>query len=291
MSHEHPESGPGTPPETPAPPDQFITRRDFLRLMTGLGMGIAAAAALSNTEALAALLQQEIAIDSVEGAGGGHGATTGKHRWGMLIDLKKCIGCEYCVYACQAVNNVPDDMRWNVHLVDRTPTGQIFHMTRPCLHCQDAPCVSVCPVGATFVRDDGIVIMDYNKCIGCRYCQVACPYGARSFNWKQRTDDSGYQAEWGSAETPIRPRGVVEKCTFCVHRIDRGLPQGLVPGVDRAATPACVNICPVRARIFGDLNDPHSPISEAIRANPTFRLREDLGTEPNVYYIPPEGMA
>ncbi|MBE2270630.1 MAG: 4Fe-4S dicluster domain-containing protein [Anaerolinea sp.] len=208
----------------------------------------------------------------------------------MVIDLRACIGCDYCVYACQAVNDVLDDMRWNVHLVDRTETGTIYHLTRPCLHCQDAPCAAVCPVGATFVREDGIVIMDYDKCIGCRYCQVACPYGARSFNWTARDAASGYQPDWGSAEVEQRPRGVVEKCTFCVHRIDRGLTQGLVPGIDRAATPACVNICPVKARIFGDLNDPDSPVSRAIAENPTFRLREDLGTEPNVYYIPPEGM-
>jgi Fe-S-cluster-containing dehydrogenase component len=208
----------------------------------------------------------------------------------MVIDLSKCIGCKYCVYACQAVNNVTDNMRWNVHLIDRTESGQIFHMTRPCLHCQDAPCVTVCPVGATYVRDDGVVMMDYQKCIGCRYCQVACPYGARNFNWEQRSEPSGYQREWGSAEVDVRPRGVVEKCTFCVHRLDRGLAQGLVPGVDRAATPACVNICPVTARIFGDLNDPDSPISVALRNNPAFRLREDLGTEPKVYYIPPKGM-
>ncbi|NDJ87094.1 MAG: 4Fe-4S dicluster domain-containing protein [Chloroflexi bacterium] len=214
----------------------------------------------------------------------------GKHHWGMVINLETCIGCEYCVYACQAINDVPDDMRWNVHLVDKTETGDTFHMTRPCLHCNDAPCVSVCPVYATYVRDDGLVVMDYDVCIGCRYCQVACPYDARTFNWEAREGPSGYQAVWGEAEVERRPRGVAEKCTFCIHRIDRGLKQGLVPGIDRAATPACVNICPVEARIFGDLNDPDSPASIAIRENPTFRLREDLGTEPSVYYIPPEGM-
>lgn len=274
--------------------ERFISRRDFLRLMIGLGATVAGAAALSKVPALSELLAQEMALETAADTGehgSTHGGGSSPHRWGMVIDLRRCIGCEYCVYACQAVNDVSDDMRWNVHLVDKTETGNIFHMTRPCLHCQDAPCVSVCPVGATYVRDDGIVIMDYDKCIGCRYCQVACPYGARSFNWRQRTEASGYQKSWGSAEIDRRPRGVAEKCTFCVHRIDRGLPQGLIPGVDRAATPACVNICPVRARIFGDLNDPLSPVSRAIAENPVFRLREDLGTEPKVYYIPPEGMA
>lgn len=272
--------------------DKFITRREFLTILTGLGATAAVAAALSELEPLRDLIEREIQIDlAAAESEGSHHTPSGKHRWGMVIDLSKCIGCQYCVYACQAVNDVPDDMRWNVYHPDVTESGNAFHMTRPCLHCQDAPCTAVCPVQATYVREDGIVFMDYDICIGCRYCQVACPYGARTFNWKARDGASGYQADWGSAEVERRPRGVVEKCTFCVHRIDRGVPQGLIPGIDRAATPACVNICPVEARIFGDLNDPNSPVSLAIANNPTFRLREELGTEPNVYYIPPEGMA
>lgn len=273
--------------------DKFITRRQFITMLSGLGVSLVGAVALSDSDTLRDLINDEFAIELPEVAGEGtHGAAHGSgHRWGMVIDLKKCIGCEYCVYACQAINDVPDDMRWNVHLIDETEDGNTFHVTRPCLHCNDAPCVAVCPVAATYVRDDGIVIMDYDRCIGCRYCQVACPYGARTFNWQARTEASGYQSEWGAAEVEQRPRGVAEKCTFCVHRIDRGLANGLVPGVDRPATPACVNICPVQARVFGDLNDPHSPVSQVIAANPTFRLREELGTEPNVYYIPPEGMS
>ncbi len=272
--------------------EKFISRRDFLKMMTGLGVSLSSLAVLGSAEQLGKLLEQEQALDlaAVEPARALASTTQTAHRWGMVINLKTCIGCDYCVYACQAVNNVPDAKRWNIHLVDRTETGQLFHITRPCLHCQDAPCTAVCPVGATYVRDDGIVIMDYDRCIGCRYCQVACPYGARTFNWGDDGDGGAYQPTWGSAEVETRPRGVAEKCTFCVHRIDRGLAQGLMPGIDRQATPACVNICPVGARMFGDLNDPHSPVSQAIASNPTFRLREDLGTEPNVYYIPPEGM-
>jgi Fe-S-cluster-containing dehydrogenase component len=280
--------------QTPNTEDRFLTRREFVAMLTTLGASLAVATALSEIEPLEDLIQRELALElpqEVEHETSHGHATTGKHRWGMVIDLSKCIGCQYCVYACQAVNDVTDDMRWNEYLADTTETGEVFHMTRPCLHCQDAPCVAVCPVQATYVREDGIVMMDYDVCIGCRYCQVACPYGARSFNWEQRLGASGYQEEWGDAEIEHRPRGVPEKCTFCVHRIDRGLPQGLIPGIDAAATPACVNICPVNARIFGDLNDPHSPVSVAIAENPTIRLREDLGTEPNVYYIPPEGMA
>jgi Fe-S-cluster-containing dehydrogenase component len=133
-------------------------------------------------------------------------------------------------------------------------------------------------------------VMDYDRCIGCRYCMVACPYDVRRFNWEARSDENPYHPEWGSTEVERRARGVVEKCTFCIHRLDRGLEQGLVPGVDRAATPACVNICPVGARTFGDLNDPDSAIAQIVADVPTFRLREELGTEPHVYYVPARGM-
>ncbi|MBZ0285539.1 MAG: 4Fe-4S dicluster domain-containing protein [Anaerolineae bacterium] len=208
----------------------------------------------------------------------------------MVIDLGKCIGCDYCVWACQATNDTQDDMRWNVRVEDETPLGNIFHITRPCLHCRNAPCVEVCPVSATYHRADGLVVMDYDKCIGCRYCQTACPYNARSFNWGAREDENPYAPEWGKPEVPRRPRGVVEKCTFCIHRIDAGLANGLMPGVHEEATPACVNVCPVTARYFGNLNDPESTVAKIISSQPTLRLREDLGTEPSVYYIPPEGL-
>jgi phenylacetyl-CoA:acceptor oxidoreductase subunit 1 len=130
--------------------------------------------------------------------------------------------------------------------------------------------------------------MDYDRCIGCRYCQVACPYDARRFNWEARTDENPYVPAWGDPEVDRRPRGVVEKCTFCIQRIDAGLKKGLVPGEDRDATPACVNICPVGARTFGNLNDANSKVSQVIAANPTLRLRDELGTETSVYYIPPK---
>jgi len=272
--------------------EKYLTRREFIAAMAAVGGSIAVAAALSEIGDLRELIERELALELPDVVREAEGHTVeGTHHWAMLIDPRKCIGCQYCVYACQAVNDVPDDMRWNVYHPEMTDTGMPFHMTRPCLHCNDAPCVSVCPTRATWQRADGLVVMDYQLCIGCRYCQVACPYDARSFNWEERKGPSGYQPEWGNAEIDRRPRGVAEKCTFCIHRIDRGLAQGLIPGEDRQATPACVNICPVEARVFGDMNNPDSKISRLLKELPTFRLREDLGTEPNVYYVPPEGMA
>jgi Fe-S-cluster-containing dehydrogenase component len=132
--------------------------------------------------------------------------------------------------------------------------------------------------------------MDYDKCIGCRYCQVACPYGARSFNW--RTPEEGsFSPEWGDPEVEQRPRGVVEKCTFCIQRIDEGLSRGLTPGEDPDATPACCVVCPASARFFGDLNDPYSRVSFLLQDRPYLRLRDDLGTAARVYYLlPKEGI-
>lgn len=261
----------------------ILSRSEFMTLLIGGGASFVLAATLSQPlDTFVRDILQDRTRNTHEG--------DPNYHWGMVIDLSKCIGCEYCVWACQATNDTRDDMRWNILVNDETPMGDTFHLTRPCLHCQNAPCVEVCPVGATYHRADGLIAMDYNKCIGCRYCQTACPYGARQFNWKERDDVNPRVPDFGTPEVPRRPRGVVEKCTFCVHRIDAGLANGLMPGVDDEATPACVQICPVNARHFGNLNDPHSPVSQIIAANPTLRLREDLGTEPSVYYIPPEGL-
>jgi Fe-S-cluster-containing dehydrogenase component len=274
--------------EKPAPKKKTkvvvrLTRRDFLTLAGTAAGSVVAAQALTTgpLSPFSELRQRQITGDHAGGT------AVGPH-WGMSIDLGRCIGCEYCLRACSAVNDVRVEEPWNIVVRERTSNGRSFFFSRPCLHCQHAPCVEVCPVQATYVREDGLVVMDYDRCIGCRYCEVACPYDARRFNWEERSDENAFAPTWGVPEVERRPRGVVEKCTFCIHRIDAGLANGLTPGVDFLATPACVNICPVGARAFGDLNDPASPVSQVLASRPTFRLRQELGTEPSVYYIPPD---
>jgi len=247
-----------------------LKRRDFLKVVAGGGVAIAGLKAVSKASASKPV-----------------GSST--HQWAMVIDQSKCEGCGYCTLACRAHNDIPPEISWNRVIEAWEIDGKKVFLARPCMQCEHAPCVDVCPVKASYYRADGIVMMDYEKCIGCRYCEVACPYSARAFNWEAFTGENPAVPEWGEPEIPRRPRGVVEKCSFCYHRIDRGLALGLIPGVDPQATPACVVACPVGARFFGDLNDPESVVSELMKKHIPHRLREDLGTEPRVYYIRPEG--
>lgn len=245
-----------------------VDRRDFLKI-TAIG---ATALAVINV------------IRQAEAASGP--TASGSHQWAMVIDQSKCTGCGYCTLACRAHNDVPPDISWNQVLEVGRIGDKNVYLPRPCMQCVNAPCVDVCPVKASYYRPDGIVMMDYERCIGCRYCQVACPYGGRSFNWEAFTGSNPAVPEWGQPEVPRRPRGVVEKCSFCFQRIDRGLSLGMTPGVDADATPSCVVFCPVGARFFGDLNDPQSNVSRLLKARVSYRLRADMGTAPRVYYLP-----
>ncbi len=221
----------------------------------------------------------------------------------MVIDLDKCVGCQACVIACKDENNVPHgspeeqrlrrEIYW--HKMIAVSRGKFPHirteiLPMPCMQCDQAPCVTVCPAKATFRREDGIIMQYYRRCIGCKYCMVACPYGARSFNYKSqeikpyhRQDEPPDREAWDPWPFPTRTQGVVEKCTFCFHRIDQGLKEGKRIGIE--VVPACVEACPSQARIFGDLNDPQSPISKLIASRPSFRLREELATQPKVIYL------
>lgn len=251
-----------------------MNRRDFLKL-TLVSVGSTAGFLLKNRDAHPNLAPSH---------------PVSEHKWAMVIDQEKCNGCGYCVKACQASNDINPKMAWNRIISSSTAGDREVFTPVACQHCEHAPCVSVCPVGASYYRDDGLVVMDYDRCIGCRYCQVACPYGARTFNWETFTGPNPNVPQWGEPDIERRPRGVVEKCTFCVQRIDRGLAAGMVPGVDRAATPSCVNACPNDARFFGDLNDKDSPASLALAGSYAVQLKEELGTMPRVYYLPPRSI-
>ncbi|HYA86343.1 MAG TPA: 4Fe-4S dicluster domain-containing protein [Nitrospirota bacterium] len=215
--------------------------------------------------------------------------------FGYGLDLSRCIGCRRCEYACVDENNQSKDPqihwisvlrfkkgeKW-VDLEDSekyynpelVPEQDYFYMPVQCQQCENPPCVRACPTQATWKEPDGIVVVDYNWCIGCRYCMAACPYGARHFNWTE----PGRKSEEINSQTHYlgnRPRykGVVEKCTFCIQRTRNG------------RYPACVEACPVGARKFGNMLDPNSEIRYAIEHKRVFRLKEDLNTYPKFYYF------
>lgn len=210
-------------------------------------------------------------------------------RWAMVIDLKACLakdGCKDCIDACHHIHNVPayDNVKDEIKWIWTAPYGKVFpekenkyiesdSQDRPalilCNHCDNPPCIKVCPTRATWRREDGIVMMDYHRCIGCRYCMAACPYGARSFNWR---DPRPFIDEI-NPDFPTRMRGVVEKCNFCEERLAEGL------------IPACVEACQEKGLFFGDLQDPNSQIREILQSRHVTQRLPELGTNPNVYYV------
>ncbi len=209
-------------------------------------------------------------------------------RWAMAIDVRRCLeleGCVKCCIACHGAHNVPAiaDVRhevkwtWKQRFEDLFPSsgtsladafkGKLVPTL--CNHCEKPPCVRVCPTQATWKRADGIVMMDWHRCIGCRYCMAACPYGSRSFNW---VDPRPYVAKQ-NPDFPTRTKGVVEKCNLCEERLAIG------------KSPACCEACPPKALVFGNLDDPDSEIRQLLRARFSIQRRPELGTGPQVYYI------
>ncbi len=211
-------------------------------------------------------------------------------RWGMVVDLGKCIRCYGCIAACRIEHFLPIGITWPRLIAWEEIADEMTTYPVRCNHCKEAPCVKVCVTGATQQREDGIVWVDQDKCVGCRYCIIACPYQNRTFLSKDK--DTGYfpgyeLTDFEKVGRRLYPHtvGTTEKCNFCMERIDSGLAKGLKPGVDREATPACVNACPARALTFGDLDDPDSEVRRMIREKKAFQLHPEYDTEPSIYYV------
>ena len=201
-------------------------------------------------------------------------------KYGMLINLHRCIGCQTCTLSCKVSNGVPENILWNRVLTQNSDkidcaVGEYPHLTRgylpiSCQHCENPACQRVCPTGVTYKDESGRVEIDYDKCIGCRMCMAACPYNARSFNWEDPEFATDFR--YGDKAVPARVKGVAEKCTQCRERVDRG------------EEPICVVSCPFEARTFGDLDDPDSEISKLIHEKNAHVLLEEQGTRPQVFY-------
>lgn len=222
-----------------------------------------------------------------------------ERRWVMAIDLRKCVGCHACTIACIAENKLPPGVVYRPVLeneIGAYPNVSRVFVPRPCMQCENPPCTPVCPVSATYTNDEGIVVVDYEQCIGCRACITACPYGARTSDFGltytqelpiaeeaivgrtvaddyERAPNFEYGKAWPRSERRASPVGNVRKCHFCLHRIREG------------ELPACVTTCIGRATLFGDAYDPDSLVAGLIHLPNVIRLKEELGTEPRVYYI------
>ena len=242
---------------------------------------------------------ENILLRMQEDLGRALGKPIDQRRWSMVLDLEKCVGCHACTIACKAENKLPPGVVYR-RVIERE-TGEYPNVARrfipvSCMHCDDPPCVPVCPVHATYKRPDGLVEINYDTCIGCRYCIAACPYGARSFDWGEfygdstpgREETNGVLAgetpyegagapafEYGRRRTRIgneSPVGNARKCHLCLHRVSDGM------------LPACVSTCIGAATYFGDANDPDSLVAEQIASPDVIRLKDDLATKPKVHY-------
>lgn len=222
-------------------------------------------------------------------------------KYGMAIDLNKCNQCGACVTACKLENNVQivskenaamsRVMQWmklaTTSYEGNYPDIRPVAMPTLCFHCDDPPCTKVCPVRATYKRDDGIVSQIYPQCIGCRYCMGNCPYNAKVFNWFKEDQPIEYEKCYNT-DVSVRPKGVVEKCTFCIHRLQKAKENAAAEHRklnEDDYIPACAQVCPAHAITFGDLDDSNSSVSRLKSDYRKFTLQEELGTQPKVFYL------
>lgn len=257
------------PAEHPA-----VSRRRFISLVGAVGASIAAGTLSSG-------LLERVRADALPIA---DPAATETRQWVMLFDLRRCDGCRECIKACQKMHQLTTQQEWIKVYELRGVSGQPYFLPVTCQMCQAAPCTQVCPVGATYHTPDGVVVVDQDVCIGCRMCMAACPYGARVFNWDA---PPAVPAMLRSSTPEFRvpqKQGTVGKCANCVHRLRN------------AQLPACVEACAMEAIWVGDLTEDvatngHDTVvlSEFLRENDVYRLKEELGTEPRVFYITGHG--
>lgn len=283
------------------PPREGMDRRAFLKAMVAAGVAVPFASLLPTTAAgqeVAAPPQappplgpaeRDLVVRMERDLLRALEKPVDQRKWVMVIDLRKCTGCNACVNACRSENALPPGVAYRVVMEEEVgtyPNVSKRFVPRPCMQCNNPPCVSVCPVKATYKRPDGVVAIDYNKCIGCRYCVTACPYGARTFDFGeyytlgtpalQPYETARPSFDYGKAWTRngnSSPVGNARKCHFCLHRVEQGV------------LPACVTTCIGRATFFGDANDPESLVSELLSLANARRLKEEEGTQPSVYYL------
>jgi molybdopterin-containing oxidoreductase family iron-sulfur binding subunit len=280
-------------------------RREFLKIagistLAGLGAPAVVDRLVSGTIPMAAKAAMEVDTGGhgdgePEAAAKGHGQEEVKsgNRYGLVIDIRKFnknpAMADKCINACHTAHNVPDFPQkkdeikwiWQTGYPNAFPTHSNYYRDEDieknqvlvlCNHCDSPPCVRACPTKATFKNKDGIIAMDYHRCIGCRFCMAACPYGARSFNW--RDPRGGLDMNKLNREFPTRMRGVVEKCNFCADRLGRGEQLACVEATGNT-----------KAMVFGNLNDPNSEIRKVLKENNTIQRKPSLGTQPSVFFI------
>jgi molybdopterin-containing oxidoreductase family iron-sulfur binding subunit len=262
----HTQEPAGPPPGADPKEDRGFTRRNLLATL-----GVAA------TGGALALVSYQ---DDAQAATAPKGTKTAEHAWCMVIDLRTCDGCGVCTTSCQTRHSLRKEQTWIKVYDMEDSTGGTFHMPRPCMMCEDPPCMYVCPVGATLRTDEGLVLVDTDSCVGSRACMAACPYEARYFNWTEPLPAKKMPMP-NTPQMPVAKKGTVGKCVLCADR----LPQGELP--------ACVQGCPMGVLYIGDLITDVAvnsfgntvPLNEFLRENDAVRYKEEHGTNPRVYYI------